>query len=922
MNWILKAFGEAGGALTIDGMSYEVGAHESIAFSAPDSADMVIRCDRGKLGESDEDYLFVYPESDPTEGLPALSATFHVDGLPAPVGWQAGYGIYVLGNVEDEGGDNDLLNMTGVGRHRCRCFSRQQYGIRITENSDAGERIVDTSRVFQRDNTPEKIREGDTSYLKMDTTPEGFVMHFREECLRLEGNANVLTREPAALSIGFLVGAALTLSLSEIHYSTTEGSFIQTPVEALQNCIPPYPFAPEQILAYTPKQRKLPEVVYVSPDGREENDGSLERPLDLGTALYSATERTDIRLLNGVYLPENSIVIPERMDGNASCRAHVRAVNPRAAVIDGSRIRGQTPAVILKGDWWQVEGIVVCNSPSVGMLISGNCNLILNCETWGNADTGILICAYPGAGIEHYPSYNRVEYCDSHDNCDDAEDNADGFGAKLAIGAGNSFYQCAAYDNCDDGFDLYSKRHVGAVQNVELDRCAAWGNQNGFKLGGENVAVRHVVRNSLAFQNRKYGLTSNSNPEGLLENVVSLRNGENDKQKRNLYLYTRTVPGAWKRIHCRDKASAGDCPSAPIGRDAMHRLALEEALDGSPFSPDAAGKSLLLCAVGLSREEERCMALLANALSKQCRVLYYADSRNHDEDLIGETVIRLDGMVTGGVALLRYEGRRHLLAVDRLGEELGVDTVVCAQAMPTICRELGKQGSRIVMLGTSGTVGQRDAERLALADCIVLPQKNAVEALPEGLREKALSIPEPIVVTCSAARQRKKRIAGIAHGTSWENLTLMLNAFECFYKNHSGYELMFCGVGREKNRLTREIRRRKLSDQVFLLEETGDISGAEMAVICGTGAPARCAAMEIMMLGLCCVALDRDTVLERLVHEKDGLIAQNRSAGDLAEMMSRVADCPELRVALEYQARINTLRFQADLIARRWQAIL
>jgi hypothetical protein len=47
--------------------------------------------------------------------------------------------------------------------------------------------------------------------------------------------------------------------------------------------------------------------------------------------------------------------------------------------------------------------------------VCGSGNLVKNCESAHNGDTGILLCAYPGEDREKWPSYNRIEDCDSYE---------------------------------------------------------------------------------------------------------------------------------------------------------------------------------------------------------------------------------------------------------------------------------------------------------------------------------------------------------------------------------------------------------------------------------------------------------------------------------------------------------------------------
>jgi hypothetical protein len=120
--------------------------------------------------------------------------------------------------------------------------------------------------------------------------------------------------------------------------------------------------------------------------------------------------------------------------------------------------------------------------------------------------------------------------------------NADGFGAKLTVGEGNVFKGCKSHHNLDDGWDLYTKVNSGAIGAVTLEDCESYkngyrlnedgtetkygnGGNNGFKLGGENVGVKHKLINCKAYDNAHNGITTNSNPMLSLENVTAYNNG-------------------------------------------------------------------------------------------------------------------------------------------------------------------------------------------------------------------------------------------------------------------------------------------------------------------------------------------------------------------------------------------------------------
>lgn len=160
------------------------------------------------------------------------------------------------------------------------------------------------------------------------------------------------------------------------------------------------------------------------------------------------------------------------------------------------------------------------NNESWGVWISGNRNTFERLNLHHHMGPGLFI---------ENGSYNLVLNTDSHHNHDlrsksGSGQNADGFGAHIAANnPGNVFRGCRAWANTDDGFDL-----INAYSSVTIENSWAWlhgylpgsttpiaaGNGNGFKVGGYgggyvSNGVKHVVRFSVAFNNKAAGFYAN-----------------------------------------------------------------------------------------------------------------------------------------------------------------------------------------------------------------------------------------------------------------------------------------------------------------------------------------------------------------------------------------------------------------------------
>lgn len=275
--------------------------------------------------------------------------------------------------------------------------------------------------------------------------------------------------------------------------------------------------------------------IFVTPDGSPDGDGTIEAPLDIYTAVSYVRPGQTIILDGGVYKMTSGLKIPRGIDGTEEHRIVMTSMKGERAILD---FAGAGGGFELWGSYWHIYGIDICNTDGniKGMQIAGHHNIIESVNAYNNGDTGIQISGTSTEPFEKWPSHNLILNCTSYNNCDPGHNNADGFAAKLTVGEGNVFRGCIAYNNLDDGWDLYAKVDTGPIGAVVIENCVAYrngtvldgsasGEGNGFKLGGEGIPVRHVIRNSIAFANDGNGITSNSNPAIIVENTTSAFNG-------------------------------------------------------------------------------------------------------------------------------------------------------------------------------------------------------------------------------------------------------------------------------------------------------------------------------------------------------------------------------------------------------------
>ena len=281
--------------------------------------------------------------------------------------------------------------------------------------------------------------------------------------------------------------------------------------------------------------------VYVSPEGSYLGEGTKEKPYDVDTAVGFLQPGQTAILLEGTYLRENTLTVPYGNNGSEGLTKTVKADEGAKVVFD---LQNKCGGAEVSGNYWNFDGIEFKNSGEniKCFHLGGNNCIISNCIFHDNGDIGLQLSRTFGLPDKsNWPSYNLILNCEAYNNCDPSMINADGFGAKLTVGEGNVFENCTSHNNVDDGWDLYTKVNSGPIGVVTLKNCKSYrngyklledgteepypsGGWNGFKMGGENVGVKHRLINCEAYENGNNGITTNSNPSIYIENVSSHNN--------------------------------------------------------------------------------------------------------------------------------------------------------------------------------------------------------------------------------------------------------------------------------------------------------------------------------------------------------------------------------------------------------------
>lgn len=287
--------------------------------------------------------------------------------------------------------------------------------------------------------------------------------------------------------------------------------------------------------------------IWVAPDAT--GSGSQEDPMSIYEAVKYVQPNQQIIITEGTYKLDKTLKIARGTNGTAESPIYMIA-DSNAKTRPVLDFQGLCAGTVFGGDYWYFQGFDVTGSADgqKGIQVSGSHNTLDQVNTYHNGNTGIQVSRLnPTDTYAEWPAYNLILNCTSYGNADAGYEDADGFAAKLTVGDGNVFDGCIAHHNADDGWDLFAKVQTGAIGFVTIKNSVAYangyledgtnaGNGNGFKMGGDSLTGKHVLENSIAFNNKAKGIDSNSCPDIIVKNCTTFNN-----ESYNVAFYTNSA---------------------------------------------------------------------------------------------------------------------------------------------------------------------------------------------------------------------------------------------------------------------------------------------------------------------------------------------------------------------------------------------
>ncbi len=277
------------------------------------------------------------------------------------------------------------------------------------------------------------------------------------------------------------------------------------------------------------------DTLYVAPDGKQDGDGTKERPLDLYTAVSYCKKDQKIILLDGYYNFPRFLDIEKGNDGTFDHYKVLEAENRGKVILDFSSSRN---GFSIEGNYWKLDGLVIIGSrygSAPALRITGSGNQIVNTVFKDSVSSGLVITGEEIISEQYLPSFNEIRDCISINNGRVNLSDGSGFETRN-IGEGNAFYNVIALNNATNGFKIDRSNSTVRITNslaINIGRQGEYEYDNGvgYRLGRGGA----VIENAVSYNNTAIGVYSDGYFEVDLTKLTAYKNGI-----RNLELLERT----------------------------------------------------------------------------------------------------------------------------------------------------------------------------------------------------------------------------------------------------------------------------------------------------------------------------------------------------------------------------------------------
>ena len=210
---------------------------------------------------------------------------------------------------------------------------------------------------------------------------------------------------------------------------------------------------------------------------------------------------------------------------------------------------------------------------------------------------------------------------------------------------------------------------------------------------------------------------------------------------------------------------------------------------------------------------------------------------------------------------------------------------------------------------------------------IVLQSKGASMQLPDKIKKKVVVLPNsinPDFIRDLYQGERDKTIVTVGRIDANKNHRLVIDSFDKIKVDHPDHKLEIYGDGPDRDKLTKYVEEKGLSDKVIFKGSVPDVADriqtAGMFILASDMEGLPNALIEAMSLGLPCITTDCMYDTSELVQDNiNGIVVPKGDINAMAEAMKKLITSPEFAKKLGDEASKIREEVAPNVINKRWE---
>lgn len=212
------------------------------------------------------------------------------------------------------------------------------------------------------------------------------------------------------------------------------------------------------------------------------------------------------------------------------------------------------------------------------------------------------------------------------------------------------------------------------------------------------------------------------------------------------------------------------------------------------------------------------------------------------------------------------------------------------------------------------------------AKIVVFQTEEVKRLFPEYIQRNSRVIPNPIEVKFLYSGKQTNKIVTVGSLKEQKNHEMLIDAFKIIHNIYPDFHLYIYGEGHLRAKLTKQIEREGLHDNVHLPGKKRNvhkfIKDALFFVLSSNYEGLSNALLEAMAMGMPCISTDCTGVDEYIVNNNNGLIVKRGDVNLLASAMLRFIEDDELRINCGRNAKKILKKVNKEKVLKKWAKVI